>query len=72
MIKKPERVKKDGALKKNGPKKPRRVKKMDLRKKNQEKKGTPKNITFLGYPIRVILLVIFFSGKTVGKKLRYY
>ena len=57
--------------KKIGPKKPRRVKKMDLRKKIWKKKHQ-KNITFLGYPIRVILLVIFFGGKKVGKKLGYY
>ena len=49
--------------KKIGPKKKRRVKKMDLRKKKAGKKHPKKCNVILGYPIRVILLVIFFGEK---------
>ena len=58
--------------KKIGPKKTPKSKKKWTLEKNPEKKHQKKYITFLGYPIRVILLVIFFGGKKVGKKLGYY
>ena len=49
---------------------PKSKKKWTLEKKSG-KKTPPKNITFLGYPIRVILLVIFF-GEKGREKLGYY
>ena len=50
---------------------PKSKKKWSLKNKSVKKKHK-KNITFLGYPIRVIFLVIFSWEKKVGKKLGYY
>ena len=39
---------------------------------NNNNNDNNKKAGLLGYPIRVILLVIFFGGKKVGEKLGYY